>query len=285
MSRLMTRLLLLTIAAAFCATGSAQPAAEKFAPQIKAYTDAANSEKEVLAQMQGLAQDISDFAKEDIKLMTAYMEEAAARWSSAAAALQKGDEAAATSFAKQAQAMDKNRDIWNQRISWRRGQAQREYLPASEQTFALLVGDRKENEIKELEAFMEAKKQRSEAYGRLADAAKPGADPQQLARMQDEIYSLDVEVQVADLKRIWADQDRMYRLYVATDVKISSPALSAANQNLADWRQKYEETYRQLREREHALELLKRRDNAISEARTTAYRQAKAEHDASAKPK
>lgn len=278
-------LVLLIFIAAICRGAAAQNPPEKFANQIKAYTDSANFEKEALAQMLGVAQDISEFAKDDVKLMTAYMEQAANTWTSAAVALQKGDEAGATALAKQAEALDKKRDTWNQRLSWRRGQAQREYLPASEQTFAVLIGDRKADEIKEIESFIEAKKRRSEAYGRLADAALPDADPKELARMQDEIYTLDVEVQVADLKRVWAEQDRMYRLYVATDASITSAAFETAKQKLADWRVKYEETYRQLRDREHALELLKRQESEISEARNTTYRQAKAAHDATAKPK
>jgi hypothetical protein len=151
----MTTLFLFTLAA-LCTIASAQPVADKFAPQIKAYTDSANSEKEILGQILAPAQDIAEFAKDDFKLITAYMDHTAGLWTSAAAALQKGDEPAATAFAKQAEQLDKKRDIWNERLSWRRGQAQREYLPASEQSFAVLVGDRNDNEIKEIEDFMEA---------------------------------------------------------------------------------------------------------------------------------
>lgn len=277
--------ILLLPTAAFCAPVPTQSPAEKFAPQIKNYTDSANYEKEALGQMLAQVQDIADLAKPDFKLVTAYMENAASLWSSAAAMLEKGDEPAATELAKKAQDRDKNRDIWSQRLSWRRGQLQREYLPASEETFNLLVGDRRPDEVREIEAFMEAKKRRSEAYGRLADAALPGADPHQLARMQDEVDALDVEVQVADLKRNWAEQDRMYRLYVATDPKITSPALTAAQQQLAQWRQKYEVSYRQSRQAEHALEVQKRQATEIFEARTTAYKEAKAAQEAATKKK
>src|SRR4051812_17164384 len=95
------------LVAAICDGAAAQNPPEKFANQIKAYTDSANFEKEALAQMLGVAQDISEFAREDVKLITAYMEQAANTWNSAAAALQKGDEAGATALAKQAQALDK----------------------------------------------------------------------------------------------------------------------------------------------------------------------------------
>jgi len=271
------------IAAALGTAARAQSPAEKFANQIKNYTDSANFEKEILGQIFAQAQDIADLAKPDVKLVTAYMEEAASTWTNAAAALEKGDEPAATALAKKARELDKNRDVWNQRLSWRRAQLQREYLPASEEIFIMLVGDRKPDEISEIETFLETKKRRSEAYGRLADAALPGVDPQQLTPLRDEVYRLDVEVQIADLKRVWAEQDRMYRLYVATNPKISSPTLTAANQRLADWRQKYEETYRQLREKEHALEAHKRQETEVSEARNIAYKEAKAAEDAAKK--
>jgi hypothetical protein len=285
MTRSMFLVIILLSSAVFGAPAPSQTPAEKFAPQIKNYTDSANYEKEALGQMLAQAQDIADLAKPDFKLVTAYMENAASLWSSAAATLEKGDEPAATALAKKAQGLDKNRDIWNQRLSWRRGQLQREYLPASEEIFNMLVGDRKPGEVLEIEAFIEAKKRRSEAYGRLADAALPGADPHELAHMQDEVDALDVEVQVADLKRNWAEQDRMYRLYVATDPKITSSALTAAQQQLTQWRQKYEEAYRRSREAEHALELQKRQANEISEARTTAYKEAKAAQEAAQKQK
>ena len=80
MSRSIYALLLLT--AALCGTAPPQPPPEKFANQIKAYTDAASVEKDILAQMLAVAQDMSEFAKEDIKLITAYLEEAATTLSS-----------------------------------------------------------------------------------------------------------------------------------------------------------------------------------------------------------
>jgi hypothetical protein len=267
------------LAAILCGSVHAQTPPDKFAGQIKTYTDAATLEKDLLSQMLGVAQDISEFSKEDVKLITAYMEEATIAWSNAAAALQKGDEAGAAAFVKRAQELDSKRDVWNQRLAWRRGQAQREYLPANEEIFNLLVGDRTAGETREIEAFIEAKKQRSEAYGRLADAATPAAEPQALARLQDEVYALDVEVQVADMKRVWANEDRGVRQYVMTDASVSSPALTAAKQRLAEWRQKYEETYRQWREREHALEQQKRQSAEVLEARNLAYRAAKAARD------
>ena len=55
---------------------------------------------------------------------------------------------------------------------------------------------------------MEAKKRRSETYGRLAEATLPTADPQTLFQLQDEVFAADVEVGVADMRLPWAHESR-----------------------------------------------------------------------------
>lgn len=85
MCRSIISVLFILTAAAFCEVAGAQTPPEKFAGQIKAYNDSANFDKELLAQMLGVAQDISEFAKGDVKLIAAYMDQVASTWTSAAA--------------------------------------------------------------------------------------------------------------------------------------------------------------------------------------------------------
>jgi hypothetical protein len=282
-SMLATAVLLLALlpgaAAARAEAPRAEVPAEKFAGQIQAYTDAAGSADDALASMLALAREMPTFTKGDVPLIKAYMEQTAAAWSGAAKTLAGGDEAGAAALVKRAQELDAKREIWNRRLGWRRGQAQIEYLPASEQSYDWLVGDRTADEVREIDAFIEAKKRRSEAYGRLADAATPAADPQALNRLQDEVFAADVEVQVADMKMNWAREDRDARRWVMTDPSVTSPELTEAKRRLADWRRQYEQTYRQSREVGHALEVQKRQYKELSAAPAEAYKAAKADHD------
>lgn len=275
----MTPMVLLA-AAALCSALRGQAPVEKFAGQIRAYTDAAASARDALATWEATAQEMPEFTKRDMALITSYMEKVVAAWTRAADALKNGDEKGGDALAKRAREMDNKRDIFNARLNWRRGQAMREYLPASEESFNVLVGDRKPDEIKEIEAFIETKKLRSEAYGRLADAAAPGADERALAALQDEVSAADVEVQVATMKLDWAGEDRNVRLWVAPDATVTSPEYTAAKQRLQEWRRKYERTYRQNRGIEHALEAQKRQYKELFEARSEAYKAAKAARDA-----
>ena len=126
---------------------------------------------------------------------------------------------------------------------------------------------------------MEAKKRRSEAYGRLAEATTPTAHPQMLFKLQDEVFAADVEVGVADMRLPWAHEDWMFRKFLATDPTITSPELTAAQQRLAEWRRQREQTYRQSRSQQHALEQLEREGAALVAARENAYRAAKARRE------
>jgi len=272
--------MVLVLASVACGARGGEAPAKKFAGQIKAYNDAAISSRGALDTMLAAAQEMPAFTKGDVALIAAYMDHIASAWSSAAAALQRGEEQRADDFAKRARELDSRRDIWTQRLSWRRGQAQMEYLPATEESYNWLVGDRKPEELKEISAFIEAKKLRSEAYGRLADAARPGADWQALCNLQDEVFADDVEVQVADMKMGWARADRDTRLWVTPDASVTSPQLTAAKQRLEQWRARYEQTYRQSREIEHALEVQRREYNNLLDARSEAYKTAKANRDA-----
>lgn len=216
------------------------------------------------------------FIKLDGPIITRHFEDIARTWDEAAAALEKGDETAAAALAMRAEELTSKRDRWQERLRWRAMQSQNEYLPATAEIFFLLAPERNGGVLKEVEAFLEAKKQRSEAYGRLAEATTPTAARETLLKLQDEVFALDVEVGVADMKYTWAREDCDFRTWVATDSSVASPELTAAKERLAKWRHQREQTYRQSRSQQHALEQLDRESANLMAAREKAYRRAKA---------
>jgi hypothetical protein len=227
--------------------------------------------------MLDVARQFPALSKGDVALITPYMEKEKAAWTKAAEAYQKGDEQSAFGFVKDAQKMEARNDLWNQRLSARMRQAQTgEYLPASEDAFDILVEDRQDNDVKEIEAFMEAKKRRSEAYGRLADATLPTADRQTLFKLKDETDDADVEVAVAEMKRDWARDDRSARMYIMNDPSVSSPQLTVALTRVQEWRRQYEDTYRQGRRLQLELERQKRCYDDVISARNKSFNEAKA---------
>jgi hypothetical protein len=260
-----------------------QPA-ERLAGQIQRCRESEASARDALANLMVELKQIPVFSKVDGPVITTHLENIARTWADAAAALEKGDETAGTNLARRAQEILGHRDRWQERLRWRSRQAQQnEYMPATAEVFITVASDRREEDVKDLEALMEAKKRRSEAYGRLAEATTPAADPKILFKLQDEVFATDVEVGVAEMRLPWAHEDWMFRTFLATDPTITSPELTAAKQRLTDWRRQREETYRQSRSQQHALEQLDREAAALVAARQSAYQAAKAAREQSKK--
>jgi hypothetical protein len=258
--------------------------ADRRADQLQKYQESASMARDSLANLLGEARQIPAFRKVDGPLITAHLEKVAQTWLDAAAALEKGDEAAATALAQRAREIAGQPDRWQERLRWRTRQAQiGEYMPASAEVFITVAADRREEDVQELAALMEAKKRRSEAYGRLAEATTPAADSKTLFQLQDEVFLADVEVGVAEMKLPWANEDWGYRTFLATDPTMTSPELTAAKERLAQWRRQREETYRQSRRQQHVLEQLDREHAALVAARQDAYLAAKAKREQSRK--
>lgn len=257
-------------------TAQGEPAGERFAYRIRQYKEAEGIARETLGRLMNELEQLPAFLKIDGALMTKHLEEVGRTWAEAAAALEKGDETGATALAKRAEEMIGQRDRWQERLRWRSQQAQNEYLPATAEIYFMLAPERNGDLQKEVEAFLETKKQRSEAYGRLAEATTPSAERQTLLKLQDEVFALDVEVGVADMKYSWAREDWDFHTWVATDTNVVSGELIAAKERLAQWRQQAEETYRQSRRQQHALDRLNGEREILLGAREKAYRAAKA---------
>jgi hypothetical protein len=250
--------------------------ANRLADEIRKYKDTAAAVRHALAGLMVELEQAPVFTKLDGPLITKHMEEVAQGWTEAAAALEKGDETSAAALARRAEEMAGQRDRWQERLRWRRLQSQYEYLPATAEIYFLLAPERNGDVAKEVEAFLEAKKQRSEAYGRLAEETTPTADRKTLFRLQDEAFAFDVEVWVADMKYAWAREDWDFRTWVATDPRVASPELAATKEHLAEWRRQREAAYRQSRSRQHVVEQLDREHDNLISARERAYRTAKA---------
>ena len=251
--------------------------ADRFAGKIEQYREAAAAVRESLAHLMAELNQVPVFGKVDGPMMTAHLEAVAQTWTDAAAALEKGEETAGTNLAQRARQLDGQRERWQERVQRRARQAQQnEYMPASAEVFSTWAADRTEPDVQDLAALMEAKKRRSEACGRLAEATTPTAAAKTLYQLQDEVFAAEVEVGVAEMRLPWAHEDWMFRKFVATDPTITSPELDAARQRLAEWRRQREETYRQSRRQQYGFEQLDRESKALLVARETSYLAAKA---------
>lgn len=264
----------LVLGTACLAKTHASPA-DQFAGEIRRYKESAAAARETLAARLGELNEIPAFKKLDGPLITKHLEEVARAWAEAASALEEGKETAAAALARRAEELAGPRGRWEERLGWRRLQAQHEYLPATPEVFFMLATERHADLAKEVGAFLEAKKRRSEAYGRLAEATTPAADSKTLFQLQDDVFALDVEVGVAEMKYNGAREDWDFRTWVATNPKVTSPELTAAQERLTECRHQREQTYRQSRNQQRALERLDREREALLKARENAYRAAK----------
>lgn len=120
-----------------------------------------------------------------------------------AAALIAGNEPEVQRLRKEATAAEKIKDLWHERISeWRKRQAD---AAPDEAWFNELIRWHREW-LPELQAYSEARKAASEAWGRVAEAVVPGADKDALVALKEEAYTLDAEREIAEARFNWAYQ-------------------------------------------------------------------------------
>ena len=282
MSRSVSRTTIFLLSMAICAITRAQVPANPFADQIQNHKDMAAVVLNELTTLGDTSLQLPGYTERDMLLITPALNEVADTYVKAAAALDKGDEAGAKALAKRVGELYANHERWGQRLECRRRQSQvGEYLPATEDSFDWLSQwAPTEFDVQPIVAFMEAKKRRCEANGRLADAMTPTADPQLLLKLQDEVFATETEVQVADMKVGWSREDLEARVYVLPDHTVASPDLTAAKERLVELRRQREDLLRQSRTITHSMEQQPRQYAAIIDARNKAYRVAKAAKDA-----
>ncbi len=95
------------------------------------------------------------------------------------------------------------KDLWHERISeWRKRQAE---AAPDEQWFQEQIHWQR-GWLTELLAYCEARKAASEAWGKVADAVTPDADPYTLIALKDQAYTLDAEREIAESRFNFAYQ-------------------------------------------------------------------------------
>jgi hypothetical protein len=157
---------------------------------------------------------------------------------------------------KDVDAANRARLIWRERITeWRKRQAD---AAPSEPWFQEQCRWH-QGAMPELLALAEARKTAADAWGRVAQAVQPDADPAALNALKEAAFTADAEREIADLRYTWAHQ----RDLVWQDKKIQSEELT---RRLAEL-QKLQEDRLALRraEIEHARKV-RQADDAIRAA-------------------
>lgn len=254
------------------ATRGEAPPAERFAGQIRECKESLGWLKDYWSGQLDRAQQAPSFGRLDVALLTGKMEEEMAAWSGAMAEWEKGNQGAAEALVKRAREVGNTRGTWERRLDWRYQQGAE---APSEDSYEGFDWRPRPGAA----AVMEAKKRVSEGWGKLADAAVPDADPQILARMEDDVAAARWEVEVAELRANWMAEDRSWALRDA----VSSPGLTAAQQRLDEYRKQRETMLRKVRREQRELDkydrlngpLLRERDTQAELARQARERAAK----------
>jgi hypothetical protein len=136
-----------------------------------------------------------------------------------AAAYDHADVAQAQALRKDLDAAGRARLIWRERVTeWRRRQAE----AAPSEPWFQEQGHWLRGAMPELLALAEARKAAADAWGRVAEAVQPGADPAALQAIKEQAFTADAEREIADLRYTWAHQ----RELVWQDKKIQSDELN-----------------------------------------------------------
>ena len=227
------------------------------------YAAAARDERDVARRIRDddgqLAADFfkyGGFVKDDLIHTKESAEAEAIVHEKIAAAYDHADTATVQSLRKDLDAAGRARLIWRERVTeWRRRQAE---AAPSEHWFQE-QGHWLRGAMPELLALAEARKTAADAWGKVADAVQPGADPAALQALKEQAFTADAQREIADLRYNWAHQ----RELVWQDKKIQSEEL---DRRLAEL-QKLQEDRLTLRraEIEHARKV-RQADDAIRAA-------------------
>jgi len=136
-----------------------------------------------------------------------------------ATAYDHADAAEVQALRKDLDAASRARLIWRERVTeWRRRQAE---AAPSEQWFQE-QGHWLRGAMPELLALAEARKAAADAWGKVAQAVQPDADPAALQAIKEQAFTADAEREIADLRYTWAHQ----RELIWQDKKIQSEELT-----------------------------------------------------------
>ncbi|MDB5323601.1 MAG: hypothetical protein JWN40_5232, partial [Phycisphaerales bacterium] len=155
------------------------------------------------------------FIKDDLVHMKESSEAEAVIHERIATAYDHADPEEVQRLRKELEAAYRARLIWRERITdWRKRQGD---AAPSEQWFQEQSHWHR-GAMPELMALAEARKTAADAWGCVAEAVQPGADPIALAALKEQAFTADAEREIADLRYTWAHQ----RDLILQDKKLQS---------------------------------------------------------------
>jgi len=145
------------------------------------------------------------------------------------------------------------KDLWHERISeWRKRQAD---AAPDEEWFQEQIHWQR-GWLTELLAYSEARKAASEAWGKVADAVTPDADPNTLIALKDQAYTLDAEREIAESRFNFAYQREVTwndKKLNTEDLRNSLAALQKAQEARLAFRREEIDRARHARELDRAI--------------------------------
>jgi hypothetical protein len=159
------------------------------------------------------------FVKDDLVQSKKAAEADAAVHDRIAAAYEAGREDEVKRLRDEAKSTERVRLVWRDRIADYR-KRQFDAAPSEQwfQEYSRWLGT---ETMPELSAWAEARKAASEAWGRVAEAAVPGADAGALVELKEHAYTADAEREMAEWRYNWARE----RAQMWPDRKVTSPEL------------------------------------------------------------
>jgi hypothetical protein len=222
----------------------------------------------------GLATDsfrYGNFVKDDLVHSKEAAEAEAVIHEKIAAAHDRGDDAEAAALRKPCDEAARINNIWRERIAdWRSRQA----TAAPDEQWFQEQSRWYHGAMNELAAWAEARKAAAEAWGRVAEAVLPGADPNTLVTLKEQAYALDAEREIAEMRFTWAYQREQAlgeKRVITPEVTRRLDELKKAQDERIAFRRAEVERSRQSRQLERSLQLA---DQEFRKAYDTAQREA-----------
>jgi hypothetical protein len=258
-----THYLTLLLLPALCAANAADAAPAVDDATLARYAALARDERDTARRIRDADAELAvdffrygGFIKDDLVHTKESAEAEAVLHEKVAAAYDHADVNQVQALRKDVDAANRARLIWRERVTeWRKRQGD---AAPSEQWFQEQCRWH-QGAMPELLALAEARKTAADAWGRVAQALQPGADPAALNALKEAAFTADAEREIADLRYTWAHE----RDLVWQDKKIQSPELTQRLSQL----QKLQEDRLALRraEIEHARKV-RQADDAIRAA-------------------
>lgn len=218
--------ILLTIAMVLAAIGRslAQDTDEprgRFADEVRAMRGRAMYIRQEFASMSGAIIGLDGFIKDDLvdakqafDTFIGLVEQSARAW-------QNENETEAKRLRGEADKAERICDVWRTRLwDYRRRQAE---IAPTEQWFSAFTRWTAKEAMAELNAWVIARQAAADAWGTLAEATVPDADPHRIDELKEQAFAADARAEIAEWQAAWS-RSREEILY---DKTLSSAELTA----------------------------------------------------------